>query len=79
MSRNASVAVVVTVVALMSSTAASAGQALAGLGGYTCGRFGEMYRQNTAATEISFYNWAQGLMSGLDVSQALRKRTETDL
>jgi hypothetical protein len=40
------------------------GVGLVGAGAESCGKFGELYKQNPKETEWVYFTWAQGYMSG---------------
>jgi hypothetical protein len=50
-----------------------------GIGLLRCEKFTERYRQSTSASEGLFFNWAQGLMTGMNLSLVRAKQSTRDL
>jgi hypothetical protein len=62
-----------------SAHAAENGFAAMGFGTATCAQFAEIYRDNPSTTEIQFFAWAQGYMSGRNVAQIKQSRPYVNL
>jgi hypothetical protein len=58
---------------------ANAGTAVAGAGAVSCASFGKLYQNNPQETELAFFTWTQGYMSGVNLSAAVLKRPSRDL
>jgi hypothetical protein len=51
---------------MMTGSAHAESAVAAGVGVRTCGQFEQDYRNNPANTEIIYYNWALGFLSGMN-------------
>jgi len=61
-----------------SAPARSEPMAMAGVGSVTCSKFAQDFRRSTD-TEVVYFTWAQGLMSGYNVSLLVAKDNARDL
>jgi hypothetical protein len=50
-----------------------------GLGGDTCAEFGMAYKNDPVVSEILYYHWAQGFMSGQNLAPVLSRKPVKDL
>jgi hypothetical protein len=50
-----------------------------GLGSLSCAEFAKMYRDDPSTTELYFFSWAQGFMSGMNMGALATKNTTRDL
>jgi hypothetical protein len=50
-----------------------------GIGLLKCEKFTERYRGSSAATEVLFFNWAQGFMTGRNIPLLTAKQPTRDL
>jgi hypothetical protein len=64
---------------VMTCGEANAGIAVAGAGAVSCASFGKLYQNNPQETELAFFTWAQGYMSGVNLAAAVLKRPSRDL
>ena len=56
--------------------------AIMGVGGQTCGQFGENYKQSTETVDLIYQSWARGYMSGLNImfeSAGSKLRNSSDM
>ena len=59
------------VLVMFAGTAHAGQEVLKGAGVRTCGQFATEYRENPTLTEQLYFTWAQGFMTGLNVSTLL--------
>jgi hypothetical protein len=50
-----------------------------GIGLLKCEKFTERYRESTTSTEVLFFNWAQGFMTGRNIPLLTAKQPTRDL
>jgi len=74
-------AVIALVVALGAThaTAQENKAVLMGVGTTTCAQYADEYRRNPTGADPVFFSWAQGFMSGLNMTQMALKRPTHDL
>ena len=63
-------AVLIPIAAATIASACRAESFMVGAGSNTCGQFANYYAQNPEAAEVSFFTWAQGFMSSMNIKLA---------
>lgn len=71
--------VAVAAVLASGSSKADDDYVVVGGGAQSCGEFGQLYGQNPAVTEQSFYTWAVGFMSGWNMAASWAGTPERNL
>ena len=61
------------------ATAQESRAALMGVGATPCAEFTQEYRRNPSGADAVFFSWAQGFMSGLNMTRIALKRPLSDL
>jgi hypothetical protein len=64
---------------VMACGEASAGIGVAGAGAVSCASFGKLYQNSPQETELAFFTWAQGYMSGVNLAGVALRRPSRDL
>jgi hypothetical protein len=74
-----SFALIILIMTLHVPTAKSAEAAARGLGTLTCAKFAQVYRDDPDRADLLFGSWAQGFMSGRNVTLMRDKNVYRDL
>lgn len=61
---------------LLAAPVSATKSGVVGVGVGTCGEFAKMYAQNPEMMEVSFFAWAQGLMSGINAGFKTEQMTD---
>ncbi len=71
-------ALVVASLAFASTALAEELNVVSGVGGSSCGKFTNSYKENPAKTKSVYFSWAQGFMSSINLSRKMQNGTPID-